>query len=184
MRSVIYRWLTPKTQTMIGWAGFNDIIVHLWPHIATAASHMVREQAQPLLQQNKPRCSACPFFAHAALASSILVVDYCRRHANTPCAHVTEHPGKKKKWCVGDDMLHIDLLCRARTLLAWTVALFLKRNCQLSEMSYVPHAGGCQNVSLHTFTLGNIPPRVFGIKVCLFNCPADTWKGPWLDTLG
>ena len=24
------------------------------------------------------------------------------------------------------------------------------------------------NVSLHTFTLGNIPPRVFGMKVCLF----------------
>ncbi|CAL5226034.1 g8845 [Coccomyxa viridis] len=61
----------------MGWV--NDVIVHMWPHVAAAAGHMIRKLADPLLQQNKP------------------------------------------KWM--------------------------------------------SNVSLHTFTLGDIPPRVFGIKV-------------------
>jgi len=37
----------------MGWV--NDVIVHMWPHIGLAASHMVREMADPLLQQNKPK---------------------------------------------------------------------------------------------------------------------------------
>lgn len=37
----------------MGWV--NDVIVHLWPHITSAASHTVRDMAEPLLQQNKPK---------------------------------------------------------------------------------------------------------------------------------
>ena len=37
----------------MGW--INDVIVHMWPHIAVAASHTVRGIADPLLQQNKPK---------------------------------------------------------------------------------------------------------------------------------
>ena len=38
----------------MGWV--NDVIVHIWPHVAAAAGHMIRDLADPLLQQNKPKC--------------------------------------------------------------------------------------------------------------------------------
>ena len=32
----------------MGWV--NDVIVHMWPHIAAATGQMIREMADPLLQ--------------------------------------------------------------------------------------------------------------------------------------
>ena len=84
----------------MGW--INDVIVHLWPHVARAASHMVREQAGPLLQQNKPRCSACPASASAVLKSAqmvpgigIPVMNYAEGLQHMPFAHVIGYPGKE-----------------------------------------------------------------------------------------
>jgi hypothetical protein len=37
----------------MGWV--NDIIVYLWPNVKTATSAMVRDMADPLLAQNKPK---------------------------------------------------------------------------------------------------------------------------------
>ncbi len=40
----------------MGWV--NDVIVHLWPHVSAAAAVTVRDMAEPLLAQNKPKCAA------------------------------------------------------------------------------------------------------------------------------
>ena len=48
-------WLKNPDYERMGWV--NDVIVHLWPHVAAAASTMVREMAEPLLQQSKPKCA-------------------------------------------------------------------------------------------------------------------------------
>lgn len=51
-------WLKNPDYERMGWV--NDVIVHLWPHVAAAASVMVRDLAEPLLRQSKPRCArAC-----------------------------------------------------------------------------------------------------------------------------
>lgn len=39
----------------MGWV--NDVIVHLWPHVSAAAAVTVRDMADPLLAQNKPKCA-------------------------------------------------------------------------------------------------------------------------------
>ena len=48
-------WLKDPDYERMGWV--NDVIVHLWPHVAATASVMVRELAEPLLKQSKPKCA-------------------------------------------------------------------------------------------------------------------------------
>ena len=47
-------WLKNPDYERLGF--MNDIIVHLWPHIAASASVMVRDLAEPILHQSKPKC--------------------------------------------------------------------------------------------------------------------------------
>ncbi len=37
----------------MGWV--NDVIVHKWPHMAAAAGQAIREMADALLRENKPK---------------------------------------------------------------------------------------------------------------------------------
>ena len=60
-------------------------------------------------------------------------------------------------------LLHIYLLFISEMSAIWNIVWF---KCRWMS-----------NVSLHTFTLGKIPPRVFGMKVCLFTCTADAQEG-------
>ncbi len=54
----------------------NDVIVHMWPHVAAAAGHMIRELADPLLQQNKPKCVSAHLHMHDCCILSQQVMQY------------------------------------------------------------------------------------------------------------
>ena len=49
------------------------------------------------------------------------------------------------------------------------VSVGVRHACAMAwvDVGHLPGRRWMSNVSLHTFTLGNIPPRVFGIKVGL-----------------
>ena len=59
----------------LGWV--NDVIVHMWPHIAAATGHVIKEMADPLLQQDKPKCAP----AHVSLK----LVSYCDATVTPAC---------------------------------------------------------------------------------------------------
>ncbi|BDA51337.1 Synaptotagmin-2 [Coccomyxa sp. Obi] len=46
-------WVKYPDYERMGW--INDVLVHLWPHASTAAAGMVRDMADPILKQNKPK---------------------------------------------------------------------------------------------------------------------------------
>lgn len=62
----------------MGWV--NDVIVHMWPHIAAATGHMIREMADPLLQQNKPKYAPAHIYLQLVSYFNATVTPACMQN--------------------------------------------------------------------------------------------------------